>query len=287
MSDFKKKRNIQLVLIGGFILTFILVILLNLQAEFDDVIVPFSGLPKRQHNIILNIIWPLVGSLIFVIVFPRIFGPMFLKIKKIIWKDYEHAYIDIEIEPLTYRKFLERSLFVFLLTMGFAGTIISILGIEWLLTPGEIADYNTRGIPIIYSMDVLGGLNSLFIPIYIGIWAISWALEDSGLIHFSIPGTKDKYYEIEPLFYKFTTYLSGFAGLTAIFYYLGAVTFYLTVTQHLGEILISLLTFVSFVINTGPAYVLYSKKNLNYLRKGLKKAKIINNSDLSLTESGL
>ncbi len=258
---------------------------MNLQANIDDIIVPFSGLPKRQHNILLNLIWPLVGSLIFVIVFPRIIGPIFLKIKKIIWKDYEHAYIDIQIEPLTYRKFLERSLFVFLLAMGLASTIISILGIEWLLTPGEIADYNAKGIPIIYSMDILGGLNTLFFPIYVGIWAVSWALEDSGLIHFSIPGTKDQYYEIEPLFYKFTAYLSGFAGLTAIFYYLGAVIFYLTVVQHLGQILISWLMFVSLVISTAPAYVLYSRKNLNYLRKSLKRAKIINNSDLSLTES--
>lgn len=267
------------------ILSNLMVIIFNIYAfifqnESGDII-PFSGLEYSLHYSIFAIIWPIIASIIFVILFPYIGIPIFLKIKKIIWKDYENAYLDISPENFTFSKFLHRSIFIFLLAIGLQITLIPILGYDNFIGETVRQSLVDEKIPAQYAMDVLAGTTALLIPLCVGIWAIGWTLEDSGLIHFSLPKTKD-FFEIEPIHIKFNSYIGGFAGFSAIIFYTGAFFYYFFEVNRSIDLLWTIILIFEVIFLSGPSYIIYNRRSKKYLRKDLNEIKNISKEDITI-----
>jgi hypothetical protein len=116
-------------------------------------------------------------------------------------------------------------------------------------------------------MDILAGLGTLILPFSIGFWSIGWALEDAGLLHYHLPQTEKTYYEIEPIYFKYDSYIGGFAGITAFLYYLGAVTLYIEDFQNLFW---SVMVFLIVLGMNGLSYVIYTKFGVQFARRNIK-----------------
>jgi hypothetical protein len=135
-----------------------------------------------------------------------------------------------------------------------------------------------------YVMAYFGALAMLIVPFAVGLWSMGWILEDLGLIHYKIPESKDKFQEIEPIHYRWSTWLGGYAGLSAIFYYSGAVYAYLTFPGYWIEDMIWSLTFsIALIVVMGPSYLVYWKLAPTFLQKGLTEVKRISKSDIIKT----
>lgn len=74
------------------ILFFLYIIALNLSLMFAfgqgskaQSIVPITNLPLETHLLIFSVLWPNIASIVFIIIFPLIFVPLFIKIKNKIW----------------------------------------------------------------------------------------------------------------------------------------------------------------------------------------------------------
>jgi hypothetical protein len=127
-----------------------------------------------------------------------------------------------------------------------------------------------EGFPLNYSMDILAGVGTFILPFSIGLWAIGWALEDAGLIHFHLPKTDRTYYEIEPIYFKYDSYIGGFAGIAAILYYLGAITIYLEDFQNLFW---SVMVFIIVIGMNGLSYVFYNRFGVKFARRKINPSK--------------
>ena len=290
MSKDSRKTIIPFVFFAYIV--FIAISVITGVVTFEDQsyeIVPFTGLAQPVHNLLLVFIWPLVMSIIMVIIFPRIFVVLFLKIKQLLWKDYENAFIEFEPKILTWRKFLKRMFLGFLLVMGLEASLAPLIDPFLFFTASEEQELVEVGLAaspelVRYFMAYFGVLAMVLVPFAVGLWSIGWILEDSGLIHFNIPESKDKFQEVEPIHFRYNTYLGGFAGLSAIFYYAGAVYAYLTVVGYwAGDIYWSLTFSIVLIVVMGPSYIVYWKLAPKFLLKGLKEVKRISKSDILKT----
>ncbi|HEY0090697.1 MAG TPA: hypothetical protein VGB37_17740 [Candidatus Lokiarchaeia archaeon] len=94
-------------------------------------------------------------------------------------------------------------------------------------------------------------------------------------MHYKLPEGKDKMlYEIEPVHLKYMNIIKGYAGISAVVYFIAFITFYLTheVPLHLatGAItIIPLFTLVTWL----PAYLVYTVFLKKFLIKFLRKNK--------------
>ena len=271
MTIKKSQRSSLILLIFSFCVC-IFIVLLLITGDMSDFPVPWTGLFPKVHYPIFAVIVPVIGSMLSVLVFPRLGVPLFLRFKGIFWKRYENAYIQVEYNPLTLKTYLMRSSFVFLLTMGLLASISPFIDYSLIIDSFTYNSLIEEGFPMHYSLDTLAGLGSLLMPIVIGIWSIGWALEDSGLIHYYIPENSLEYFEIEPAHYKYDSYIGGFAGITAFLYYLGAIGLYIEDLQNLFWSLMMILIVLGI---NGFGYVIYTHFGVSYVRKGIKKSPFI------------
>lgn len=226
--------------------------------------VPLLDLDFQTHLIVFTIIWPIFLSIILVILFPLIFVPIFLFVKRKLLKKYKDGYLDIDETKFDSKKFLKRLIYLLLLTLGVNAAI---LGLELfnpeVLLPGEIyADTPAKieaflAQPLFY-VDVFVGFASLIFPLIVGLWSIGWALEDTGLMHFKLPKKGDKaLYEIEPIYLKYNAVIKGYAGISAILYLISAIIFYISI-DDMVIMLQMLSSMVSMLFLVIPAYVIYT-----------------------------
>ncbi len=277
---------------------YILALILSLTFAFGQgskaqSIVPITNLPLETHLLIFSVLWPNIASIVFIIIFPLIFVPLFIKIKNKIWFQYKNSYIDIPLELFNVKKFFLRAIFVFLLTMGLSATLISsgFIRVENFLT-NEQKNYWVGEIGIdnpLYIQDIFNNIAFLVYPIAIGILAIGWAIEDAGLIHHKLPSENVRtLYKIEPLHLEYKNIISGYAGITAIVYYVSFISYYfLTRLQDVSAIMgILIVTPLLLIFTMTPAYFIYSLITKKYLvkrfRKGIKEARVITEDELNI-----
>ena len=280
------KKNKQRIILLVFIFLWATSLIVNIEGSLSksgtaESIVPISKLPLRDHLILIRVIWPNIATVVCIILFPLIFVPLFMKIKNKIWFKYKNGYIDIPPDFFAPKKFVRRAIYVFLLTMGLSATILALGYIRAIdfLPPDEKAYWvETIGITNpLYITDVFLEIAALIYPFAIGLWAIGWAIEDSGLMHYKLPKGKDKIlYEIEPVHLKYMNIIKGYAGISAVVYFIAFISFYLThkVPFHLvtGAIaIIPLFTLATWI----PAYLVYTiflkKFMIKFLRKNVKE----------------
>ncbi|MHA2065536.1 MAG: hypothetical protein ACXABY_14270, partial [Candidatus Thorarchaeota archaeon] len=80
--------------------------------------VPLLRMGTAATYALLWVVWPLVGSLLFVFIFPRILTKLVLKTKAGVWRSYKNFIVPLSRKRLTPRIFILRSLYLGLLIMG-------------------------------------------------------------------------------------------------------------------------------------------------------------------------
>ncbi len=249
------------------------------------------GLLKSVHNLVNFIVWPVLGSIVCALLFPRLVAPIYMKIKTF-RKRYRNAYLSWEISSLNIQEVLVRGILLLLLTIGLNATLIEagLLKPEFFMTWDVLDSIAISGVetPLKYNMDAFFGAIFLLCPIAVGLWSCAWAFEDASIIHYHFGNNQgDGFFEIEPLHFRFNALLGGYAGLSALFYYLGAINFYfLAGLEHLQELFfLGIAGFmVTFVMI--PAYLLYWWVGSMHLRKGLKESRGLTEEEFNQTLTG-
>ncbi len=278
MSEIKRSnsRNIIISLLIWVIVNILLYQLVVIESteHFEDSLVPIFGLPFRVHNFFLLYIWMTVFAMISILIFSRLLTPFFLKIKKMIWRKYEDAFVEVQVDPFNFKKFLKRATFVFLFTLGLSATlsVFNLVNPSVFVSNELAADIESQNIRLIYSMDGYFGIIMFLFPISIGAWSIGWSLEDAGLIHFNLPKGDSKLFDIEPIHLRYTNIIKGYAGFSAIMYYISAIVYYMTNhPDRLLNIIMLLIFGLLIIVLMIPSYLVYWKLNKRFLIKGLKE----------------
>ena len=241
------------------------------QGTQGDKIVPLTGLTTTAHLLILNA-WAMIGSIIMIFIMPLVLIPVFLLMKKIIWSKYTDAYMDTG-EDINLKKFTKRIIYIFLLTMGLSATIAAMIDLGPFVSDAHKEHWiGELGFVLEYIPHAFVGLAFMIFPVVIGIWSVGWAFEDIGLMHYKLPNENEKMlYEIEPIHLKFNGIIKGYAGISAIVYFISMITFYtsLGITGSSETISNSITLTFLFI----PAYLIYLKVWLPKLKKMFRKGK--------------
>ena len=178
MSKDSRKTIIPFIIIAYSVFVIIIVItgMFTPEGEANEII-PLTGLPMAIHNLLVILIWPLVMSFIMVIIFARIFVPLFLKIKQLLWKNYENAFIEFEPKTMTWRTFLKRMFLCFLLVMGLEASLAPLIDPFLFFTAGQEQEFVEVGLAaspelVRYAMAYFGALAMLIVPFAVGLWSI-------------------------------------------------------------------------------------------------------------------
>ena len=183
--------------------------------------VPLFGLTFQNQLLIFSFLWPVLLSIVCIILFPLVGIPILLKLKSKVWIKYKNGFLETGKQKFDGKKFLRRIIYLFLLTLGVNAAILG-LGMfdPDLLLPGEIyyeTEAQGRGYekyPLYYP-DTFIGFASIIFPLMVGLWAIGWVLEDTGLMHFKLPKENERFlYEIEPIYLKYNSFVKGYAGIS-------------------------------------------------------------------------
>ncbi|NHJ14046.1 MAG: hypothetical protein EAX95_10245 [Candidatus Thorarchaeota archaeon] len=264
MSGSKKRFTYAMLLCG--MISAIAMILSGLFSESEG-IVPLFGLEYPVHVLLVNTIWPILGSAICAIIFPRIFTPLFLAIKKFVMPEFKNGQTDVDTKPYRFRKWLSRAFFVSLLILGMQSFLIGIFPYEALLTPNALLGYEGAGIDIRFTLGVTGGIVDLLTPIAVGIFSIAWALEDSGLVHYDLPKESDRIYEVEPIFRRYESYVKGYAGLASILYLVTIVIYFLSWgPERWIDAIVTVIYPLIAMLLSAIGYLGYIKTNTSFLK---------------------
>ena len=277
------KKSVQISLILMVLITLSTAIFA--LANTEDTTVPLFGLDIIVHRTLFWYLFPILGSIITVLLFSRVFAPLFLKAKRKIYFRYEDCYIDNKSAALTKRMFIIRMIYTLFLTLGLMAFILPMIDVSQIIAVRDMEGYTSDGIIPRYSLPSLMGVIGFILPIVVGLWSIGWAMEDAGLMHYRLDDTRPgKLFEIEPIHIKYNSYLKGYAGITAIFFIVGVSLYFAGIggTRMEDAIMAFIvpLTSIGFSI---PAYIIYAKVmgNNTYLRKGLKEIRKPTVEDIS------
>jgi len=271
------------ILIGYFIL---LPVLMARMILVDEEIgtVPLLGLPSNINNIVFDFLIPSIGSMITVVLFSRIFTPLFLKGKRAIYRRHKDAFIDVEPQILSLKKFIKRGIYIFLLTIGLLAFIVPLLEKQAYLFINDAvkSSYESEGLQLNFVLPFVMAITGLVLPIVVGLWSIGWILEDSGLIHYSLKKRLDQLFEIEPIHLRYNSYLKGYSGISAIVFLVTLILYFSQFQGRTVDAVIVGFTPLVAILNSIPAYFVYalSINKFNNLRKGLPEARKINEEEL-------
>ncbi|TFF87124.1 MAG: hypothetical protein EU550_03920, partial [Promethearchaeota archaeon] len=233
-----KKKSFLIVFI--LFLAFVALNMINFMDALDQenkYIVPLFNLEQDMHYLVLFVFWPILTTLIAVILFPLILIPVVMFIKNRIWHKYQNGYIEMGPLQLDLKVFFKRSVYIFLLGWGLSSTLVSLGVFDVNLFIPTTIDANTELAQRAYEENLLYypeffiGITSLILPLVIGLLSISWTLEDVGLMHYKFPdeAKNEKFlYEIEPVYLKYHGIIKGYAGIAGILYLISAIIFHIT-----------------------------------------------------------
>ncbi len=241
-------------------------------------VVPFTGMRAAVTYILLWLVWPVVGGMILAAIMPRILGPVFMKLKGVVWRDYENAYVDIQ-PSVTQGRALRRALYLGLLTMGVVSLLIYILPPSFFIPPGDVSE----PIPIFHLASV-STIAGLVVPIAIAMWSVSWSFHDASIVHYKIPEIeKNELFEIEPVYLRYDTLLKGYAGLSSILFIVNLLLYQLSYQDPLMIVLV-LYVFLHMTLLSLPSLFVHSRMNHLWLRKNLPKARRLTKEDIQILE---
>lgn len=243
-------------------------------------IVPITGMDEMMTTVILGVLLPLILSIFIAIIFARFVTPLYLKIKnKILARDYKDGYILQSTSPLSKGVVLKRMIYLILLTFGFLSFFLPLADPNQWLSPETICSYGEHHVNPYFHFGMLITINGLIYPLAIGLWAVSWALEDAGLMHYAF--LDEDNYEIEPVNIWYTSYLKGYAGISALMFIV-RFTYEIFVQNSAGDAALIFAVLLISIISFFPTYIIFTKTmgSHGYLRKGLDELKKLTEKDI-------
>jgi hypothetical protein len=246
--------------------------------------VPITGLPATFNYIILWAVWPLLGGTIAATVFPRIFAPVYLRLKGGLWRTYKNAYLELDPPPLTPKRLAKQFILMALLTMGLTSVLVSYINPQPFFTPAlynqVISDGLNPRIHLVFVASVAG----IVVPISAGLWSVSWSLRNASLVHHKFPDpSSGELYEVEPIHLKYESLLKGYAGFSSLLFIV-VLFFSLATAENLesGFLVIYVVMHVTLIVM--PAVFIHNRLDSLWLRKGLPKARWLNEGDMQVLE---
>ena len=253
-----------------------------------DYRVPLTGIEQGLSGGLIISTVGLIGSIVTAYLFPRIFAPLFIKVKNKVFFRYDDAYIKKESTALTPKRFLIRGIYLVLLLLGLLAFILPLVNeytIHLWLSEDSINMFESEGVIPCYSPPVIVTHIGLLLPIVVGIWSIGWAMEDAGLMHYKFDDRKGyELYEIEPVHVKYTSYVKGYAGITSILFFIELIIIWAEILPNYPErvtelILVLILPFIAMVVII-PAYIIFTRTSLDFLKKDLPELKELKKDDI-------
>ncbi|MFX0072795.1 MAG: hypothetical protein ACFFAO_17070 [Candidatus Hermodarchaeota archaeon] len=250
----------------------------------ENTYVPLTGMEYKIHVIVFYFIWPQLLSILFVVIFPLIFVPLFLFIKSKIWYNYQNAYVDMGELKFSLKIFFKRGIYISLLVIGLIITFSSFIEPKLFLVPDRLEGSNYPD-NLIFDPDVISSLIFLFLPFVVGIWSVGWTLEDVGLMHYKFPKkNKQMLFEIEPIHLKYNGVFKGYAGISSILFLITAIIVYVSIwPPHLLQVVATILGLMFYTV---PAYFVYmivvQKVFRKLYRKGLKEIEQLTEENITL-----
>jgi hypothetical protein len=247
--------------------------------------VPLLGLPQALTLIILNLI-AIVGSIIAVFLFPRVFTPLFLRLKGLIRRKYKDAYIEIQPRCFSRNMIIRRWIYIFLLELGILAFLVPAVNPALFLSLDYGPSYyESLGVPPEYTIGVLMSLTSMTLPFVNGLWSIGWVMEDAGLMHYKFEKEeRNRLYEIEPVYRNYSYYLKGYAGISSVLFLYNVVIAWVQVTSEsrIEDIVISIFLPAIAIILSIPSYLIYGKfVNKKFIiKQDLKQLQILDESQI-------
>lgn len=249
------------------------------KAKLEE-IVPLTDLPYSIHLIIVRMIWPILGSLLLIVIFPLVIAPIFLMLKKLIWSKYTNSYLELSNDSLSFKKVIKRTIYVFLLTYGIAALLANFIDMDVFLNDTDLGYWTgDLGIESQYATPALAALLCLIIPFAVAIWSVGWVIEDAGLMHYKLPKEgEQKLYEIEPVHLKYNSIVKGYAGISSIIFIIGAIVYLSEAYLNNSEVQI-VTAFIPLIWGFGSvvlfffAYIIYAKFVVPMMTKLLRKGK--------------
>lgn len=292
VSEHKRAVAVALMVYIVYQILFLLFVTMTLETEGIVPMFGFGigpGLLKPVHNLVNFILWPLLGSIAFALLFPRLVAPIYMKIKTF-RKKYTNAYLSWETSSLNIREVLIRGILLLLLTIGLNATLLEagILRPTFFLTHDSVGNLilDNPEVLLKYNMDAFFGAIFLLCPFAVGLWSCAWAFEDASIIHYHFGNKQgESFFEIEPLHFRYNALLGGYAGLSALFYYFGAIYYYwfaFGLEKLMDLFFLGIAGFmVTFVMI--PAYLLYWWIGSKHLQKGLRESRGLTEEEFNRT----
>ncbi|TXT57900.1 MAG: membrane protein of unknown function [Candidatus Thorarchaeota archaeon] len=281
MASINKRSLVVLLLLTtiGFILSMLWAFF---GSDFSD-ITPLFGLPTPLHFLVVAFVIPMLGGIITGIVFPRLITPLFLRLVGLKMRKYKTAYLPVHHDRLGIRRWFGRAVLTALLILGLMAAVINIIDPQILMTPTNYADLLAEtGLPQ-YTPPVTISIAGFLSPLAFGLWAVSWALEDAGILQYYLPEKDGVLYDIEPIHHQYSGYLKGYAGLSSVIFF---VSIFLLFAGQEGLVEVAVFTLLIplfLILQTIPGYIVYTRMSNDYLRKGLQQAGPLTESDLGIS----
>ncbi|KKM65881.1 hypothetical protein LCGC14_1486810 [marine sediment metagenome] len=264
----KDKRN-KIIILILFIVSQIASVVGILTGRVYET-VPLTSMPYSLHILVFYIIWPLLLSIIFAIIFPLIIIPLFMMIKRIVWSRFQDCYVEMGELTLHFKTFIKRGIYISLMIIGIIITISDLIDPALFLPQGKLEGTLFPENLLLFDYDVITALSFLILPFVVGIWAVGWAIEDAGLMHYKFPKENEKIlFEIEPVHLKYNGLVKGYAGVSSVIFLITAISIYLKISPgNIGAVIVTILL---MMFNAAPSYLIYLKVSQAVFRKKLRK----------------
>ncbi len=244
-------------------------------------VTPLFGLPAPYRFLLVAFAIPMIGSIVTAILMPRIVAPLFLRMKGKFMPKYKNAYVNIKPNPFQLRRWLSRALLTALLILGLISIVVNVIDPHLFMNPEQYTMFQEEiGFPQL-APPVTISLAGFIAPLAFGLWAVSWAMEDAGLMHYNLPESDDeRLYEIEPVYRRYSSYLKGYAGLASLIFMSWTLCLLWVANMDYQAVIFTLLMPVFSIIQTIPGYFVYTRLRTSFLTSKLSEINKVSKSDL-------
>ncbi len=244
--------------------------------------VPVLNMDSSMTYIIFWVAFPIAGSILAILLIPRILTPVFMLVKKLLSRGFNDGYVDIPSSGFGGRKMFMRLIYVYLFIVGLLTTLMGIFDSQTFLAVDVYADQLAHFLDPSYHISYLFCLTGIAVPLSVALWSVGWALEDAGLLQYKLPPKEEnKLYEIEPVYKSYSSYLKGFAGFSAILALVVIFNHFMAIGKAVDAVSAFLVPLHGIFVMI-PAYFLFAILGSNWLRKNKRVIKQLEEGDLNL-----
>lgn len=244
-----------------------------------DEMTAFWQLPEKVNTLLILLIWPLIVSLVAGLLGKFIISRLYLWVFQKLNKNVHIGYLENNNFEKTNKLTLFRLFNLFLVTLGIVNAMLAanFLFPENFITATQAENWASAGIEAKYTPTILSQILCLMIPIAFGLLIVSWTLEDLGLVQYKLPQAEkgDNFLEIQPLFKGYSSYISGYGGISSLIFYAGFFIYYFGEYSHRGGNFADLILFLFLALvflSIIPVYLIIERISAKKIIKGIKLA---------------